>query len=793
MRLKKTALLAGLATLVCTASALNGAAPTFAGAGHQSAAPKASSCTLTGSAHSHDSEWLSCLGVSASLDRLPAVGQTARLTLQVRSSAELGADISVQLPPNLEWVQAPSGMTRGSMHSARPETAGRLDTASAHTSMTKGDVASYTGIVRATAPGSAQIRATATAAYDGHTEAGSDNVFLTVGRKSSTAGFDKRAVNATAPMPAGAHLVSDGRKFRSVTTKGLDQGLAGKAGSPCDTHVAGSWVYQDQTSAWRASRNVQVQVWDDDTFSDSLLATGVTNGAGAYNLCFDSQVEGWPDTGTADIYVKFITENSIWRVQRGGNPMSWQTGVTNDVATGSTLNEGNLTTGDATLHRGLHAFDEVNDAWLWIPKPHNLCFDQDDASCRQVKVNWAPDSTDGTYYSLGGNDVHLAADDPNAAITVVHETGHAIMDDVYNDAFPSAPSCNPHSIQGATSQGCAWTEGWAEWFPATVYNDPFFRWASGASLNLETPGWGNGWSNGDATEGRVAGAMIDLTDSTNESPWDRVSEGPIPMWNVFMSNISNTFGQFWGQRAAAGGNVSQSALATLFTNTIDYGFRDPMANYVQLSRPSPITPHNFGFNSTTNYWQVVGLKPNSGSSVDLALYDNFSMSTLLKTSTASSNTIDFIAVDSNRRPLGDYYPRVWGSGGYLTELAQGSTSLPVGSQSFTMGSTDVVVVRDVFMSAGQKNTIRVIPSNSGQNPSLFLMTSTSSSSTWVKSRAQSTKAAFSNGPGASEVFTFTPAVSGWYGVVVLNQAGSGSYTLKRTVPAAAPMVAAPRK
>jgi len=768
MRHKKTALLAGLATLVCTATALNGATPSFAGESH-SGAPKASSCTLAGSAHSRGSEWLSCLGVSASLDRLPAVGQTARLTVAVRSSAELGADVSVQLPPNLEWVQAPSGMTRGSVHSVRPETAGRLDTASAHKAMAKGDVASYTGIVRATAPGSAQIRANATAAYAGHMEAGSDSVFLTVGEKSSTAGYEKKAVTPTAAMPAGAHLVSDGRAFRSVTTKGLDN--PARSGAPCDTHVIGQFTYQDQTGAWRASRNLQVQAWNGGT----KLAVGVTDGTGHYSLCYDGAV-----VGTANIFVKFVTENSIWRVQRAGNPLAWNSG-TSSVAPGSTVDKGNLTTGDPALARGLHAFDEVNDAWMWIPKPHNLCFDQDDSSCRQVKVNWAPDSTDGTYYSLGANDVHLAADDPNAAITVVHETGHAIMDDVYNDAFPPAPSCNPHSIQGATSQGCAWTEGWAEWFPATVYHDPFFRWASGASLNLETPGWGNGWSNGDATEGRVAGAMIDLTDSTNESPWDRVSEGPIPMWNVFMANISNTFGQFWGQRAAAGGNVSQSALATLFTNTIDYGFRDPMANYVQLSRPSPITPHNFSFNTTTSFWQVVALKPNSGSSVDLSLFDNFSMTTLLKSSVASGNTIDFIAIDSNRRPLGDYYPRVNGSGGYVTELAQGSTSLPVGSQSFTMGSSDVAVVRDVFMSAGQKNTIRVVPSNSGQNPSLFLLTSTSSSSTWVKSRAQSTKAAFSNGPGASEVFTFTPAVSGWYGVVVLNQAGSGGYTLKRTV------------
>jgi hypothetical protein len=799
MRLKKTSLFAGLATIVCVTSAVNGSAPGFAGA-PSAGATKAGSCGLESSAHRSDkNEWLSCFNVSATLDRLPAVGETARLTVQVRSDVDVSsAKIAVELPANMAWVQAPSGMSKGTVRSARPETRGTLDSASTNRALSKGGTQTFTALVKATAPGAAQIRARVTSPFAGHVEAGSDDVFLTVGAKGqlSKAGAPKATggVASTARVPAGAHVVSSPGTFRSVGTHGLSKGLSGSAGSPCDTHVIGSWVYQDQTGAWRPSRNTQVQVWDDDVFGDAHLATGITDGNGNYNICFDSQSEGFPDSGTADIYVKFITENSIWRVQRGGNPLSWQTGVTNDVATGSTLNEGNLTTGDATLHRGLHAFDEANDAWLFIPKPHNLCFDQDDATCRQLKINWAPDSVDGTYYSLGGNDVHLAADDPNAAITVVHEISHAIMDDVYNDAFPAAPNCNPHSIQGTSSTGCAWTEGFAEWLPATVYHDSFFRWPNGASLDLENQGWGDGRANSDSSEGRIAGSLIDLTDSTNEGPWDRVSEGFTPIWNVFMNNVSGTLGQFWAQRGASGGNVGPTALATLFNNTVDYGFRDPMANYVQLSRPSPVTPHNYSYNTTSNYWSVVAVRPNVGSAVDMQLFDDFGMGLFLKGSSAAGTTTDFIAVDSNRRPLGDYYPRVFGSGGYLTELAQGSDQLPVGSQALTMSSTDVVAVRDVFLTAGVKNTFRITPGSSAQNPALFLMSSNAAnSSTWIKSRAQSTKSAFSNGNGQAEVISYTPTVSGWYGLVVINNAASGTYTLKRTVPAAAPLAVTPRK
>ena len=219
-----------------------------------------------------------------------------------------------------------------------------------------------------------------------------------------------------------------------------------------------------------------------------------------------------------------------------------------------------------------------------------------------------------------------------------------------------------------------------------------------------------------------------------------------------------------------------------------------MANYVQLARPHRFTPHNFSYNTTTSYWSVVAVRPNAGSTVDQQLYDDSGMGSFLKGSSAAGTTTDFIAVDSNRRPLGDYYPRVFGSGGYLTELAQGSNQLPVGSQNLAMGSTDVVAVRDVFLPAGAKATLRVTPGNATQNPALFLMSSNAAdSSTWIKARSQATKSAYSKGAGQAEVITYTPSVSGWYGLVVLNNAASGNYTLKRTQAASAPKVVTPRK
>jgi hypothetical protein len=734
-------------------------------------------------------EWLSCLGVSAALDRAPSVGETATLSVTVGADAVLpSTDVRVELPAGLAWAQPPAGFAVTQQLSALPERAGTLSVARLTAAMRPGAAASYTGVVRAVRPGPAQIQVRATAKDGAEVRAGADNVFLTVAPTGVRSRLDQAAKDGAAPVaavpttqrvPRQAGLVP-----RSAGTEGLPKGR--QTNAPCDTRVTGNWSYSDQNGAWHNSMNFQVQVRDKDANgTDDTLAVGLTDGAGNYNICFDSNSDAGEEGGTADVYLTFVSEVAQWRVQRGGGALNFSTGVTQDVVPGSTTNFGSLTSGDGTLMRGIHAFDEANDAWLWIPKPVNGCFDQNDATCRQLRINWAPDSTDGTYYSTGGNDVHLAADDPNAAITVVHEIGHAVMDDVFNDAFPAAPSCNPHSIQGATSTGCAWTEGWAEWFPATVYNDPNFRWPNGAVLNLENASWGNGWGEGDSTEGRIAGALIDITDVANEPSWDRYGEGSANLWFTFTHHVSNTLAQFWSNRGADGFDVSDAgALADLFQNTVDYGFRDPLGNYTPLTRPTPRPAHNFGFGTSTVYWSVVAVRPPAGNDYDLQLYDDRGQTAALPGSAFGGSTVDFVAIDSNLRALGDYYPRAFlfsGAGGdYGIELAQGAQTLPAGASTITMGAAEVVAVRDLFLTAGTPVTLTVAPTNAGQDPELFLMgDDPANAATFVRPRSTALASSSGAGAGAAEQLTFTPTVSGWYGAVVVNKAGSGNYTVTR--------------
>ena len=84
----------------------------------------------------------------------------------------------------------------------------------------------------------------------------------------------------------------------------------------------------------------------------------------------------------------------------------------------------------------------------------------------------APDSTVGDHYQRSGfsyDEVFLLGRTPDSRSIVAHEIGHAIMDDIYEDAYPATPNCSGHKVDTASSAGCAWTEGFADWLPLAVY------------------------------------------------------------------------------------------------------------------------------------------------------------------------------------------------------------------------------------------------------------------------------------------------------------------------------------
>ncbi|MBB5868216.1 hypothetical protein F4553_001595 [Allocatelliglobosispora scoriae] len=755
-------LVAGTA-VVLTVGGLSAPTPAIA----QAPAASAAACNLRPNPHlAAANEWASCLSVATDLAKAPAIGETVPFTFEVTSQRSLsGIRIEADLPGNLRWVAAPAKLTAAKQTSISPQNYGAIDRASGTLNAAAGSTTRFAGMITAVEAGPAEIRVRALSSLPGSDGAAEDSTFLTVGDGKGTAsitGITTAQTGTTAAVPAGTTL-TPAKKGRSLTGD-----KSTESSTQATSCVTGGWFYIDNLGVTRAAVFETVEAWEGGT----KLATGSVGSTGRYTLCF---------TGTHNVYARFVTSNYLWRVRQTGtnNDFAFVSGTV-AVADGATVEIGNLQPADTTLMRGLHAFDSAYKAWLWHP---GICWDPLDGTCRQLVINWANNSTDGTYYSPGSNDVHLAAADPDAPTTVIHEISHAMMDDIYEDAMPPSPSCNPHSIQGATSAGCAWVEGWAEWFPASVLNDPFYRWPNGASLNLETPTWGTaGWGTGDITEGRVAGALIDISDANNEGYWDVYGEGaPGNVWNTFVNHVANTFAQFWAWRVADGYNVADAgALSSVYQNTIDYTFRNPLGNYAELTRPTP-TPHNYGYNTGSNYWSVVAVR-STGADYDLQLFDDRAQTVNLGTSTFGGTTIDFVAVDSNRRPLGDYYPNAFaysGTGNYQVELAQGFDVLGAAtSQAIAMGTNDVVTVRDVSLTAGVPVTFTVSGAGDAE---LFLMSSDAATpATWVRGRPSAVATASAAGAGGTETFTFTPTVTQWYGLVLINKAGSGTYTLSRS-------------
>ncbi len=746
-----------------------------------------------------NTEFGSCVRVAASLDAAPSLGDTVTLTVVVDSAIAIDdADISVDVPTGLRVAEGPGS-------SDAPQLAmsgqGEMQRRSVASDLEAGGSKTFTYELEAVEDGEAPIEVRVSATLDsGFLDTVATLVPLTVGADGEASSFsiDTSAEGGVVEVDAPAAAPVDADEDEAAPLDGEQP--ATQVTAPEDSSeellatscISGRWGYAHPTLGYTGVPNYQVQAVNSN--GGGVLATGVTDGSGNYNVCFASSGAGLNVVG------RYISANSVWRVRdtaAANNNYVNSTGAV-FIANGANHSFGNRQPAN-NVHRAIRAFHAIDRFWKWGNDPAGNCFDWGETSCRQMVINWTGTSTDGTYYSLNDNDIHLAAIDPDSDHTTIHEGTHAAMDDVYNDSFPPSPNCNPHTVQGASSTGCAWAEGFAEWVPASVMNDPFYRWASGSSLNLETPTWGTAtWSSGDTVEGRVAGAMIDISDSalaTSDS-WDLWSESQSLQWTTFQRwNVlgngarPGTYADYWLDRAQDGRNTAdEGANAANFQNTIDYSFRNTLTSLVHRTLPSPapvLHRYRIANSAAQNgaYWSAVAMRPVSGD-YDLRYYEDFAQTTNLATSAYGGNTIDVIAADHNHRATNLDYPQVYyfsGAGNYTVEWAATKSILST-TQVLTFAANDVVQVRDTSHTTGVPVYYRAVPA-AGLDVELLLFDSDpATAATWVAPRSTAVRSSSAGVAGVAEGFNYT-AASDWLGLVVLNKAGSGSVTLYRDTTA----------
>jgi hypothetical protein len=181
---------------------------------------------------------------------------------------------------------------------------------------------------------------------------------------------------------------------------------------------------------------------------------------------------------------------------------------------------------------------------------------------------------------------------------------------------------------------------------------------------------------------------------------------------------------------------------------------------------------SYQFNTISDYWSVVAV--DTSADYDISLYDTGGG--LLGSSILGTGKIDFIAINSNLRPLGTYVATVThyaGSAPYYVEQRQGhtTTTLPTPTNNGVTGagdpqlafasvqSQDVISVSDIYLTAGRQFWVNVPDTAEGF---YFLESNPADPSTFIRSRTQATQIAGTREAQGCTLYT------GWHGLVEIN-------------------------
>jgi hypothetical protein len=146
-------------------------------------------------------------------------------------------------------------------------------------------------------------------------------------------------------------------------------------------------------------------------------------------------------------------------------------------------------------------------------------------------------------------------------------------------------ACWNHEMFSQIDANCAWSEGWADFVSLVVNEDSCYDFGVASctegSFDLEEQMIGDGYPSGDTTGARVAGALYDLFDTTNDPPFDSASFGLDPISDiVFQGANEPDFYAFWVGWKSSGQN-KHHAVRAIWQNTIFYD------SYPYYSMPLP--------------------------------------------------------------------------------------------------------------------------------------------------------------------------------------------------------------
>lgn len=318
--------------------------------------------------------------------------------------------------------------------------------------------------------------------------------------------------------------------------------------SPGTVTIEGSLFYKDESGNNVPLKWATVWFWDKDTGgTDDYLGAALTQTDGSFQSDAIENVDS-DDAGTLDIFVEARATSSAADVNGstiGDGIYNSYTSVTWNVSDG-THDIGSIEIGSPSTNRpAWWIYRDLLDGWEYVGSATpSFSMPKQTATWRyNHDADWNC-GTSGTHYEIGG-DIHVDGTGSQGAghakdkDVILHEYGHAVMYRVYDSWFPSAPNCSPHYIDTHSSDGCAWVEGWANFFPLAVYNDQYFTdTKQGFEVYFESREPSAPWDTGDDVEGNVAASLWDSYDSANDG-YDIFSDGFNNIWYILYHQKDN--------------------------------------------------------------------------------------------------------------------------------------------------------------------------------------------------------------------------------------------------------------
>jgi len=289
----------------------------------------------------------------------------------------------------------------------------------------------------------------------------------------------------------------------------------GKAATAYNLRVYGRFVYyQPGVSGAIGAHGATVRVYDEDLFTDQLLAVTATDENGNFDITFN-----YTDSEAPDLYVQFEAANNRVQVEEASllqNNYRWNTSVW-DNYTGTVLDIGTHQPANEGQRPALHILNQLTRAWIYV--------DSEGWDTPTVDAQW-PDGNSGAWYNGA---IHISSESEWHEPTIVHEWGHHWIKSFARQRSPSycngycdTPTCG-HCAWCPETDGIAYSEGWPDWLSehltryfGTRYTPGPLSHYSFESLNECFDGTNLFLSDPLITEGPFAAFLLDLEDSAQD-------------------------------------------------------------------------------------------------------------------------------------------------------------------------------------------------------------------------------------------------------------------------------------